>query len=208
MICNSKFVPGRKLAQWNSPILDKQTGQVIPWYGNVANTPYNDKSRYERVPTDWTYHDNLNTFLTPSFINNTNFAVNYKHNKDTYRLSGNFMNFDDRIPESYLRKYGANFSSNTYITDKLSFNTKLAYNRTTTPRMPNYNYDPSGHMYTILIWMGGDVDGRDLKNNLWVKGREGYQQANWNYAWYNNPWFGAKNFKTVLLQMSIAPKQD
>ena len=35
---------------------------VIPWYGNVVNTPYNDKSRYERVPTDWTYHDNLNTF--------------------------------------------------------------------------------------------------------------------------------------------------
>ena len=198
MIWGPKFVPGRKLAQWNSPILDKQTGQVIPWYGNVANTPYNDKSRYERVPTEWTYHDNLNTFLTPSFINNTNFAVNYKHNKDTYRLSGNFMNFDDGIPESYLRKYGANFSSNTYITDKLSFNTKLAYNRTTTPSMPNYNYDPSGHMYTILIWMGGDVDGRDLKNNLWVKGREGYQQANWNYAWYNNPWFGAKNFKNSV----------
>lgn len=88
------------------------------------------------------------------------------------------------------------------------FNTKLAYNRTATPSMPNYNYDPSGHMYTILIWMGGDVDGRDLKNNLWVKGREGYQQANWNYAWYNNPWFGAKTLKTVLLQMSIVPRQD
>lgn len=52
MIWGPKFVPGRKLAQWNSPILDKQNGQVIPWYGNVANTPYNDKSRYERVPTD------------------------------------------------------------------------------------------------------------------------------------------------------------
>lgn len=198
MIWGPKFVPGRKIAQWNSPILDKVTGEVVPWYGNVAGTQYNDKSRYERVPIDWEYHDNLKTFLTPSFIFNNNFAVNYKHNKDTYRLSGNYMNFNDRIPDSKLSKYGANFSGTTYLTDKLSLTTKLGYNNTSTPNMPNYNYDPSGHMYTILIWMGGDVNGKDLKNNLWVKGREGYQQVNWNYAWYNNPWFGAKYFKNSV----------
>ena len=28
-----------------------------------------------------------------------------------------------------------------------------------------------------------------------MPGKEGVKQANWNYAWYNNPWFGAKKYK-------------
>jgi len=195
MIWGPKFVPGLKIAQWNSPIRDKQTGQVIPWYGAVPGSAYNDKSRYERVPIDWSYHDNLKTFLKPAIINNNNFAVSYKHNKDSYRLSGNFMNYDDRIPEAYLNRYGINFSSENHISDKLIFDTKFNFNQTYTPNIPNYDYNPSGHMYTILIWMGGDVDGKDLKKHLWIPGQEGRTQANWNYAWYNNPWFGAQKYK-------------
>jgi len=40
--------------------------------------------------------------------------------------------------------------------------------------------------------MGWDVNPDDLKNHLWVPGQEGYRQANWNYAWYNNPYFAAE----------------
>jgi hypothetical protein len=36
MIWGPKFVPGLQIAQWNSPIRDKTTGQVIPWYGAVT----------------------------------------------------------------------------------------------------------------------------------------------------------------------------
>lgn len=195
MIWGPKFVPGRKIAQWNSPIYDKLTGVTTPWYGNVAGTKYDDKARYQRVPIDWVYHNNLDIFLKPAIITNNNFSVNYKHNKDVYRLSGNFLKYDDRVPESYLQKYGVNFSSENHITDRLTFESKLNFNQSFTPNIPNYDYNPSGHMYTILIWMGGDVDGNALKNHLWVPGKEGVQQANWNYAWYNNPWFGAKYYK-------------
>ena len=195
MIWGPKFVPGVKIAQWNSPILDKVTGQIIEWYGTVAGSKYNDKSRYERVPIDWTFHDNLKTFLKPAIINNNNFAISYKHNNDSYRLSGNFMNYDDRIPAAYLQRYGVNFASQNYLGKKLIFDSKFSFNQTFTPNIPNYDYNPSGHMYTILIWMGGDVDGKALKNHLWVPGQEGRTQANWNYAWYNNPWFGAEKYK-------------
>ncbi len=128
-------------------------------------------------------------------INNNNFAISYRYNKDTYRLSGNFMNYDDRVPNSYLQKYGINFASENHLGEKLIFDTKFNYNQAFTPNIPNYDYNPSGHMYTILIWMGGDVDGRALKNHMWVPGKEGRSQANWNYAWYNNPWFGAEYYK-------------
>ncbi|MCX8525842.1 SusC/RagA family TonB-linked outer membrane protein [Chryseobacterium formosus] len=195
MIWGPKFTPGLKIAQWNSPIRDKQTGQVIEWYGTVAGSAYDDKSRYERVPIDWKFHDNLKTFMKPAVINNNNFSISYKHNQDSYRLSGNFMNYDDRIPEASLQRYGINFASENHFGKKFIFDTKFNFNQTFTPNIPNYDYNPSGHMYTILIWMGGDVDGNALKNHLWVPGQEGKTQANWNYAWYNNPWFGTEKYK-------------
>jgi hypothetical protein len=56
--------------------------------------------------------------------------------------------------------------------------------------------------------MGGDVDGKDLKNHLWVPGQEGVTQANWNYAWYNNPWFGAEYYKNKNKPTSLMHKRD
>jgi outer membrane receptor protein involved in Fe transport len=46
-------------------------------------------------------------------------------------------------------------------------------------------------MYTILIWMSDDVNGRELAKHLYIPGQEGYRQANYNYAWYNNPYFAS-----------------
>lgn len=195
MIWGPKFIPGLKIAQWDSPIRDKSTGEIIPWYGTVAGSLYDDKSRYERVPIDWKYHDNLNLFMKPAIITNNSIAISYRNKKDVYRLSGNFINYDDRIPSSYLQRYGINFSTENHIGEKLIFDTKFNFNQTYTPNVPNYDYNPSGHMYTILIWMGGDVNGANLRKNLWVPGKEGTLQANWNYAWYNNPWFGANYYK-------------
>lgn len=195
MIWGPRFTEGLKLPQWNSPIRDKQTGEIIQWYGAVTGTQYDDKSRYERVPIDWKYHDNLKLFLNPALIHNNNLSVSYKNENNEYRLAVNYLKYDDRIPEAYQRKSGITFSTINKITPKLTFDSKINYTNTFTPNIPNYNYNPSGHMYTILIWMGGDVNGNDLKRNLWIPGKYGTHQANWNYAWYNNPWFGAKYYK-------------
>lgn len=195
MIWGPKFIPGRNIAQWNSPIRDKQTGEVINWYGSVNETKYDDKSRFERVPIPWQYHDNLDIFLSPAVIYNNNMSVAFKNENNDYRLAVNYMKYDDRIPEAYLRRSGITFSTVNKITPNLIFNSKFNYTDTFTPNMPNYDYNPSGHMYTILIWMGGDVDGREMRRHLWVPGKYGTQQANFNYAWYNNPWFGAKYYK-------------
>ncbi len=197
MTWGPKFDANTKIAQWNSPIRDKQTGAVIPWYGNVEGTQYNDRSRYERVPIAWEFHDNLKDFLETGIISRTNFAVSNKSEKGSYRLSGDYTYNKDRVPNTSMQRANLDFKSTTNITDKLTLNSKLSYSRIYAPNVPNYDYNPSGHMYTILIWMGDDVNGKDLKNNLWVPGMEGFKQANYNYAWYNNPWFGAEYFKRI-----------
>lgn len=195
MIWGPKFVPGRMIAQWNSPIRDKVTGEIIPWYGAVYGSKYDDRSRYERVPIEWKRHDNLRDFMGSAFIFNNNLSLSYRDSKNEFRLVGNYMKYDDRIPYAYHDRNGITFSTVNKFTDWLKFDGKFNYTKSYTPNVPNYGYNPSGHMYTILIWMGDDVNGQDLKRNLWIPGREGYNQANYNYAWYNNPWFGARYYK-------------
>lgn len=191
MIWGPKFGTGIKIAQWNSPILDNQTGETIPWWGDVSGTKYDDKSRYSRVPIAWEYHDNLKNFLGTGIISNTNFSIASKGEKGSYRISANYKSQKGQVPNSDLKTGGLSFKSNSKLTEKLSLDSKLSYNKVFSPNYPRYGYGPKNHMYTLLVWMGFDVDGEDLKNHLYVPGQEGYRQANWNYAWYNNPYFAA-----------------
>lgn len=50
-------------------------------------------------------------------------------------------------------------------------------------------------MYTIVVWMGDDVNGKELRKHKYVPGQEGYRQASYNYAWYNNPYFAAEELQ-------------
>ncbi|MCK0158831.1 SusC/RagA family TonB-linked outer membrane protein [Cellulophaga sp. F20128] len=191
MIWGPKFEPGVLVSQWNSPIYDSVTGETTPWWGDVAGTQYDDKSRYSRVPTPWEYHDNLNDFMGTGFISSTDFSIASKSEKSSFRLSGNYSNQKDRVPNSELKSGGLSFKSTTQLTNKLTLDSKLSYNKLYSPNYPRHGYGPKNHMYTILIWMGDDVNGQELKDHLYVPGQEGYRQANYNYAWYNNVYFAA-----------------
>lgn len=191
MIWGPKFTPGLKVKQWNSPIYDKETKKTIPWWGDVAGTQYNDKSRYSRVPIPWQYHNNLKDFLQTAYIATTNFSITHKSKKSAYLLSGNYTKHKDRVPHMSLKRGGLTFKSSSKLTERLTLDTKLAYNKVFSPNYPRHGYGPKNHMYTILIWMGDDVNGKDLKAHPYVPGQYGYRQANFNYAWYNNVYFAS-----------------
>ena len=192
MIWGPKFQPGVKIAQWNSPIRNKQTGETIQWYGNVKGTIYDDKSKYERVPIDWTRHDNLNDFLRPGVVTNNDFSVAYKSAKAQFYASGKYSFQRGQVPNTSLTTGGMNFNSSFNLASNLQLDATLSYNKVSSPNYPRYGYGPKNHMYTILIWMGDDVNGKDLRDHMYVPGMEGYRQANYNYAWYNNPYFASE----------------
>ena len=195
MIWGPKFEPGVKIPQWNSPIRNKQTGEVIPWWGNVKGTVYDDKSKYERVPTDWVRHDNLKDFLRTGIVTNNDFSVAYKGEKAQFYASGKYSFQRGQVPNTSLTTGGANFNSSFNLTKNLQLTASLSYNKVSTPNYPRYGYGPKNHMYTILIWMGDDVNGQELRDHLYVPGLEGYRQANYNYAWYNNPYFASEELE-------------
>ncbi len=191
MIWGPKFEPGVLVSQWNSPIYDNVTKETIPWWGDVSGTQYNDKSRYSRVPTPWKYHNNLKDFLEPGYISSTDFAIANKTEKGAFRLSGNFSSQKDRVPNASLKTGGLSFKSTNNLSEGLTLDSKLSYNKVYSPNYPRHGYGPKNHMYTILIWMGDDVNGKELNEHRYIPGQEGYRQANYNYAWYNNVYFAA-----------------
>lgn len=188
----------KKIKQWNSPIREKATGKTIPWYGDVLGSLYDNRTKYERVPIDWKRHDNLGDFLRTANINMTSFSIASKSKKTAVRFSGHFNSQKGRVPNTETKRGGLNFIYNTKITDKLKFNTFVNYVRLYSPNKPFHGYRPANHMYTILIWMSDDVNGKDLEKHQWRKDKEGLMQANYNYAWYNNPYFAAYKFKETF----------
>lgn len=191
MTWGPKFEPGVMVPQWNSPILDSQTGEQIPWWGDVSGTQYDDKSRYSRVPIPWEFHDNLNDFMGTGVVSTTDFSVAHKSEKASYRLSGKYAKQKGQVPNSSLTTGGLNFNSTFKLTNDLTLNSKVSYNKVYSPNYPRHGYGPRNHMYTILIWQGDDVNGKELDEHHYIPGQEGYRQANYNYAWYNNVYFAA-----------------
>lgn len=195
MTWGPKLNAGLKIAQWNSPIRNRQTGEIIPWWGDVKGTQYDDKSLYERVPTDWVSHDNLNDFLQTGFVTSNNLSVAYKGEKSRIFLTTQYAYQKGQVPSTRLQNGGLNLNSSFDLSDRLTLDANLGYNKVLSPSYPRYGYGPRNHMYTIVVWMGDDVNGRDLRDHLYVPGQEGYRQANYNYAWYNNPYFAATELK-------------
>lgn len=191
MTWGPKLNTGAKIPQWNSPIRNKQTGEIVEWWGDVSGTIYDDKSLYERVPIDWVSHNNLEDFLRSGFVTDNHFSIAYKGVKARYYVSGKYAYQQGQVPNSSLNTGGLNFNSSFDITNNIQFDASLSYNKVYSPNYPRYGYGPKNHMYTILIWMSADVNGRELAKHLYIPGQEGYRQANYNYAWYNNPYFAA-----------------
>lgn len=91
---------GQKIAQWNSPIRNKETGETIPWWGDVSGTIYDDQSKYERVPIAWEPHDNLRDFLRTGIITKATFSVASKSKKANYNFNGDFSNQRGQVPNT------------------------------------------------------------------------------------------------------------
>lgn len=186
---------GNVAPQWNSPIRDKVTGETIPWWGSVTGTQYDDQGRYERVATPLVSHDNIGDFLETGLITNNTLSLSYKGDKARVYVLGQYAYQKGQAPTTSLQNGGLNINTSFDISDKLTLDAMLNYNMVYSPNYPDYGYHPSNYMYNIIEWMGDDVDGRDLEQHLWVPGMEGYRQASYNYAWYNNPYFAITQSK-------------
>lgn len=186
--------------QYNSPY-DPDT-----WYEFTQNG-YTDYSHYK--PTPWVSKgkNNLKNFLSNGMSTSHNLSIAGKSEKSDYRISVSHVYQKGQVPNTKLNSTTVSVAGSLRITEKLKAEASLSYNRQYTPNYPTTGYGPSNYFYNILLWMGPDVDINDLRN-YWQPaggrtnssgtfipyGVKNIQQSNYNYTWYNNPWFLANEY--------------
>jgi len=167
---------------------------------------YVDYSHYKPLPWITRGQNNLKNFLNNEISTTHNVSVSGKTDRSDYRISLSHLYQKGQIPNTKLNSTTLSLAGSLKITDKLRAEATISYNKQYTPNYPYTGYGPNSYFYNILLWMGPDVDLRDLKNywqpaggrddgNGFIPyGVKNIQQFNYNYSWYNNPWYLANEY--------------
>ena len=167
---------------------------------------YTDYSHYKPMPWITKGQNNLKNFLNNEISTTHNISISGKTDRSDYRISISHLYQKGQIPNTKLNSTTLSLAGSLKITDKLKAEASISYNKQYTPNYPYTGYGPNSYFYNILLWMGPDVDIRDLRN-YWKPaggrddggtfipyGVKDIQQFNYNYTWYNNPWYLAHEY--------------
>lgn len=163
---------------------------------------YTDQSHYKPLPGITRGKNNLKNFLNNELLTTHNLSVAGKNENADYRISVTHLYQKGQVPNTKLNSTTASLSGGLRVNDKLRLESSLSYNKQYTPNYPQTGYGANNFFYNLLLWMGPDVDVRDLRN-YWQPGGgrtdgsgafipygvKNVQQFNYNYSWYNNPWY-------------------
>jgi TonB-linked SusC/RagA family outer membrane protein len=157
--------------QYDSPV-DPVTGQRI-------KTPWVSRGR-----------DNIRNFFRTGLLSTNSIAASIGTDKGSFRVAANHIYQKGVVPNTGLNNSSFSIGGNYRLSPKLTMDGKLTYNREYSDNYPTVGYGPPNYLYNLILWIGPDIDIRDLEN-YWIKGKEGLQQRNYNLSWYNNPHFVA-----------------
>jgi TonB-linked SusC/RagA family outer membrane protein len=162
---------------------------------------YTDQSHYKPLPAITRGKDNLKNFLNNELLTTNNISIAGKNENADYRISVTHMYQKGQVPNTKLNATTVSLSGGLKVSEKFRLESTLSYNKQYTPNYPQTGYGANNFFYNILLWMGPDVDIRDLRN-YWQSGGgrtdgssfipygvKNVQQFNYNYTWYNNPWY-------------------
>lgn len=157
---------------------DYMDGHVVEQYDPIT-------MQLQNLPLLSKGKDNINNFLRPSLVTNTNVNVSQSGKLGGFRVSATHIHQTDQYPNTKLNKYMIT-GGGDIIYKNFKLETNLSYKKEMSPNMPVVNYGGGNLFYNMLIWVGNEYDVRDYKNYWKVKD----QKQNWPFdAWYDNPYF-------------------
>lgn len=155
--------------QYNSPV-DPLTGKLVP-------LPWISRGK-----------DNIKNFFRTGMLSSNSVTVSTGGENGSFRISAANIYQKGTVPNTGVNNSSFSVAGNYALSPKLTIDGRLTYNREFSNNYPSTGYGPTNILYNLLLWIGPDLDIRDLKN-YWLKGKEGMQQRNYNLSWYNNPYF-------------------
>lgn len=171
-----------ELPQYNSPYNPNVTYTYDLGNGTTATTHYK--------PLPWISRgaNNIANFFQTGVMADNSVAVTTSGEKGYFRVSAS-NNYQKGVePNTSLNNSSFSIAGNYNLTSKLTLDGRLDYNRQFTDNIPPTGYGQGTLLYNVALWMGADVDVRDLKN-YWAPGETGLQQSYYNLSYYNNPYF-------------------
>ncbi len=157
--------------QYNSPV-DPATGKLLP-------LPWLSRGK-----------DNIKNFFETGILSTNSVSATMGGDKGSFRISANNIYQKGVVPNTGVNNTSFSVGGNYALSPRLNVDTKLTFDKEYSNNYPTVGYGPQNYLYNLILWIGPDIDIRDLKN-YWIKGEEGLQQRNYNLSWYNNPYFMA-----------------
>lgn len=140
------------------------------------------------TPTPWVSQpDNVNEFFETGLTLSNNISLEGANEKSNIRLSWTNLNQTGTVPNTDLKRNTIAMNGGINVTDKLTVNSAINFQRTDSDNRPSISYGTESLMY-LFIWYGRQLNNNSLKD-YWMRGREGVQQFNYNYNYHDNPYF-------------------
>jgi TonB-linked SusC/RagA family outer membrane protein len=160
--------------QFNSPV-DPITGKLVP-------LPFISRGK-----------NNVPDFFRTGVISSNNISITQSSEKGSFRASASHIYQLGVVPNTDLNNSSFNVSGSYKLSDALTMDARLSYNKQYTDNFPETGYGPTNYLYNLILWTGADVSVKDQRD-YWVPGKVGLQQRNYNTSYYNNPYFQAYEY--------------
>lgn len=173
---------------------DLTAGLLIPQYDSPRSAAgfrggdLNAPAGSTITATPWIAQpDNINDFFQTGVTLSNNISLEGANEKSNIRLSWTNLDQKGIVPNTDLKRNSIALNGGINVTDKLSVNSTINYQRTNSGNRPSISYGTENLMY-LWIWYGRQVNTNTLRD-YWMRGLEGVQQFNYNYNYHDNPYF-------------------
>ena len=201
---------------------DMNQGLLIPQFDSPRNIPgfrggdLNAPAGSTINATPWvTQPDNINDFFRTGVTLANNVSISGDTEKANVRFSWTNLDQTGIVPNTDLKRNTLSLSTGINIVpEKLTLNTTINYQNSSSGNRPNISYGTENLMY-LWIWYGRQINTNNLRD-YWMPGLEDTQQFNYNYNYHDNPYFTVyentngqqKNrvFGNVMLNYKITDK--
>lgn len=178
------------------PALDQ--GIMIPQFdspvtlGNNTTVRGGDVAVHGGVPIPATpfvsQPDNLKNFYETGWTTNNNIAIGTGFEGGNFRLSLSDMRSNSIIPGVNLDRNNVAARLNFKPLPKLKVSTSINYVNSRSDNRPANGYGSENINYSLVAWGPRSLNTANLQD-YWQPGLEDVQQYNFNYTFFDNPYF-------------------
>lgn len=173
---------GNLISQFDSPV-------TLP---NGATVRGGDTSLYSGnliTPTLFKSNpDNLKDFYQTGVTTINNISINDRFERGSYRLSFTDLDSQSIIPGVNLERKTVALKVIFNPTEKTRVTSSINYVNSSSNNRPSNGYGSENANYSLVAWGPRSLNINSLRE-YWQPGLEGLQQYNFNYRYFDNPFF-------------------